>query len=278
MYYEGMSLEAIGRHHEQMHQNNPAKSSVYEWIERFTKDAIDEAKKYRPQVGNVWIADETVLKIEGDKLWFWDIIDAKTRFLLASHISRTRTSKDARRLMEKASERAGKSPRTVITDKLAAYLDGIELAFGADTKHVASKPFTVDNSTNLIERFHGTLKSRTKVMRGIKKVETAKLFAQGWLIHYNFMREHESLGKTPAEAAGIKASFRNWLDIVKQPRIVVKTESHIPLASKSLKIPQRRITSQPKYKRIPKGDIYVGHDMISRHPFTGGKPRRGRIL
>lgn len=63
----------------------------------------------------------------------WDIIDNDTRFLLASHISPTRTTKDARRLMEMASKGAGKSPRIVIRDKLAAYLDGIELAFGAET-------------------------------------------------------------------------------------------------------------------------------------------------
>ena len=118
MYYEGMSLEAIGRHLEQMHQNNPAKSSIFEWIERFTKVGIEEANSHKPQVGGVWVADETVLKIEGQKLWFWDIIDAKTRFLLASHISRTRTTNDARRLMMKAAKRAGRVPRAVITDKL----------------------------------------------------------------------------------------------------------------------------------------------------------------
>jgi len=37
-----------------------------------------------------------------------------------------------------------------------------------------------------------------------------------WLIHYNFLRPHESLhNRTPAEAAQIKYKFRNWLDIVK---------------------------------------------------------------
>jgi hypothetical protein len=37
----------------------------------------------------------------------------------------------------------------------------------------------------------------------------------GWLVHYNFLRAHEALkGKTPAEKAGIKFPYRNWLDVV----------------------------------------------------------------
>jgi len=213
MYYEGMSLNAIRRHLDQTHHNLPSDSTIYEWVERFTKQAIKETKNYKPNVGDVWVADETVLKIDGANIWFWDIIDAKTRFLLASHVSRTRTTRDARRLMEKAQERAGKTPKTVVTDKLAAYIDGIEQAFGADSKHIQSKPFSLKNANNLIERFHGTLKARTKVMRGLKEIETARLFTDGWLVHYNFIRPHSAIGdKTPAEKAGIRFEYKNWLE------------------------------------------------------------------
>lgn len=49
--------------------------------------------------------------------------------------------------MLKDTERASKTPRVVITDKLAAYLDGIELAFGADTQHYRGGPFElIDNN------------------------------------------------------------------------------------------------------------------------------------
>ncbi len=133
--------------------------------------------------------------------------------MLASHISHTRTTHDARVLLARAAKRAEKPPETVITDKLQAYIDGIELNFGADTKHIQAKGLT--GSKNIIERFHGTLKARTKVMRGLKKRQTAKLIMDGWLIHYNFFRPHQALGdKTPAQTARIKFPFRNWLDIV----------------------------------------------------------------
>ncbi len=216
MYYEGMSLHGIRRNLEQTYRNYLSNSTIYEWVVRFTKIAIEVAQDYKPIVGDTWVADETVLKIEGQNTWFWDIIDDKTRFLLASHISITRTTRDARILVERAADRAGKTPKVIITDKLQAYLDGIELAFGADTKHIPRKGLTTKPDINLIERFHGTLKARTKVMRGLKTRKSAQLITDGWLVHYNFFRPHGALGdKTPAEKAGIKFPFRNWLEVVK---------------------------------------------------------------
>lgn len=216
MFYEGMSLNAIRRHLEQMYHNYPSDSTVYGWIVKYTKVAVAKAKGVKVVVGDVWIADETVLKISGRNMWFWDIIDRRTRFLLASYLSTTRGTRDARTLMERARVRAKKTPKVVITDRLASYLDGIELTFGAHTKHIASKGFEIQPNTNIIERFHGSLKARTKVLRGLKKRETAKLLLDGWLVHYNFFRPHESLGnKTPAEKAGVKFPYKNWLDVVK---------------------------------------------------------------
>jgi transposase-like protein len=119
--------------------------------------------------------------------------------------------------MELASKRADVIPANVITDKLRAYLDGIELAFGADTKHIQSTPFAEVDSTNIIERFQGTIKERTKVIWGFKTPETASLIIQGFMIHYNFFRPHLSLkNRTPAEAAQIKSPFKNWGDIVRK--------------------------------------------------------------
>lgn len=217
MFYEGLSLNAIRRQIDQMHGIYPSDSTVYDWIIRFTKTAVTLTNRVCPKMGNTWTADETVLKIGGSNTWFWDIIDEDTRFLLASHISMQRRITDARTLMRKACERAGKSPKVVITDKLAAYLQGIESVFGADAKHIQSGPFKLEKSTRAIERFHGTLKARTKIMRGMANRETATLIMEGWLFHYNYLRPHQGLkNKTPAQAAGIEVPFRNWIDIVRQ--------------------------------------------------------------
>ncbi|MFC1870226.1 IS6 family transposase [Chloroflexota bacterium] len=218
MYFEGMSLKEVRRNFIQQHNDYISDVTVLNWVNRFTDLAVKEAGKNKPDVGSIWVADETVLDIDGKNIWLWDIIDTKTRFLIATHMSYTRTSKDAEQLMKQAYERTGKIPRVIYTDKLRAYLEGIERVFGADTTHKQGAPFDVENNTNHIERFHGTLKERTKVMRGLHTVESARKYLNGWLVHYNFFRPHMSLkDSTPAQVAGIKFPFRNWKDITEQP-------------------------------------------------------------
>ncbi|HXZ94930.1 MAG TPA: IS6 family transposase, partial [Dehalococcoidia bacterium] len=223
MHYEGMSFNAIKRNLKQQNNYDVSDVAVYNWVDRFTDDAIKRLKDVHPKVGDVWVADETVLKIGGENLWFWDIIDTKTRYLLASRVSTTRTTRDAQLLMEAAAKRAGKTPKYVITDKLYAYLDGVELAFGSQTEHVRSSPFAIKESTALVERFHGTLKDRTKVMRGLKDISSAVQFTDGFLIHYNFFRPHSALkDRTPAQAAGLDMPYKSWKDIVNADRPQVR--------------------------------------------------------
>jgi putative transposase len=241
MYYGGMSLNAIRRHLDQQYGNRPSDSTIYEWITRFTKEVVSKTKEYKPDVGDVWIADETVLKIGGKNVWFWDIIDAKTRFLLASHLSHTRTTKDALTLMKRAEARAGKAPELVFTDKLKAYLDGIELAWG----------FEAPMNTNLIERFHGSLKDRTKVLRGFKRLDTARLIMDGWLVHYNFFRPHETLkDRTPAEKAGVKYPYNNWDDVIREHQPISKpTAEHQPIGGE--KLPHIQISERKRVRITP---------------------------
>jgi transposase-like protein len=271
MHYEGMSLNAIKRNLKQQNNYDVSDVAIYKWIDRFTGAAIRETRDLHPKVGDVWVCDETVLDIDGKNVWFWDIIDEKTRFLLASRVSLTRTSKDAESLMRKASERAGKIPQKIITDKLAAYLDGVEIAFGADTEHVRSKGFTVQPNTNLIERFHGTLKDRTKVMRGLKNIESAIEFTEGWLVHYNFFRPHSALGdKTPAEVAGLQSPYRNWADIVNsgKPQLrIVQT----PVTSHHSPMPQTRFTPRTPKPRQRGGLLIMADGRRVRQ-------RRGTIV
>ena len=106
MYYRGMSIDEIRGHLDQQFNNRPSSSTVYDWLCRFTTEASNKARNYKPNVGNVWIADETLVDIGGKKVWFWDLLDVKTRFLLASHMSFNRTAQHAKALVEKASRRS----------------------------------------------------------------------------------------------------------------------------------------------------------------------------
>lgn len=219
-FYESASIPKIQRQLQLTYGVRPDDSTIYRWIVRYSKKATKVLSDVPIRTGSMWVADETVIKLkerDRPKQWVWDIIDDKTRFLLASHMSESRGTRDAQILMERASRRAGIVPKRVTTDKLAAYLDGIELAFGADTRHIAAKRLTSTDGTHIIERFHGILKDRTKVLRSFMRRETAKTVTDGWLCHYNFFRPHSAIGnKTPAEAARAVAPYKSWLDVVKK--------------------------------------------------------------
>jgi putative transposase len=220
MYYGGMPIDAIQAQLNLEHGKYLSEPAIYKWIVRFTKEAIVKAKDFKPKVGNIWLADETGLNVGNRNIWFWDIIDAKTRYLLASHISIARKTEDAQILIEKAIRRAGKMPEVVITDKLLAYIEGIDLATGGRVAHIRSKPFTDENSTNIIERFHGTLKQRTNVIHHFRDLETARLLTEGWLIHYNFFKEHEFLDNvSPVKHMKVEMPFQDWNDVVRHSSI-----------------------------------------------------------
>jgi transposase-like protein len=249
-FYEGMSFHEIEHNIEDRTDNDISHTAIMKWVNKYTKEAVKETKNLHPKVGDTWVADETFMRVDKRKKsegniqnpydksrsakWvvFWDIIDADTRFLLASVPATSRSMGEAKELMLKAAERAGKLPKVVVTDKLKSYIDGIELAFGADTKHRQSEPFEIKNDNNLIERFQGTIKDRTKVMRALKNRETLKRFMDGWLVHYNFFRPHMSLDDmTPAEAAGLKYKYHNWADVVgvkKEPIVQILEPQPVP--------------------------------------------------
>jgi transposase-like protein len=252
MYYSGMSVNDICTTLKQEHGYYPSNSIVYKWIDKYTPIAIKHFKDYHPHVGDVWIADETVLNLDGEhSIWFYDIIDRDTRFLLASRVAISRTTNDAEILMERAEKCAGKKPKEVLTDRNRSYEDGIEKAYGSDTEHVIGNPFKekeTGESTSEIERFHGTLKDRTKVFRSFRDIDTLIQFTDGWLVYYNYFRPHESLkGKTPAEFAKVKYDVKDWAGLVKIPVSKVRiSEFHEPI----LKPPKTIIDKSKLMKRV----------------------------
>jgi transposase-like protein len=217
MFYDGLSFADVARNLEQTYNNPVHASTVYRWVIRFTLKALDLLEPLKPKVSDTFVVDETMVKVAGHNVWFWDVIDGgDTRFLLASHLSKTRGIGDVMTVMHRALKRSGITPKWVLSDSLGVYPDGIERIFGAEAKHIQARGFTEEININLIERFHGTLKERIKVLRGFKTHDTAELILEGFLLNYNFFRPHMTLkNKTPAEVAGIKTPIKRWEDVVR---------------------------------------------------------------
>lgn len=228
-YFKGMSLNQIKENLYQEYHDSPSDAAVYSWIARLSRIAVDEANKHQPCLGETWQCDEMVVRVagmKGDKGWLWDCMDETSRYLIASRLSPTRSGRDAEALLLEATKRAGKIPKVVKTDRLGSYTDGLERAFGSEApQHVKSQGFASESNTNLIERLQGTIRSRTKVMRGQKKMETAQRFLEAYRVYYNHMRPHESLGgKTPGEVAGIKFPFANWKEVIESRAFPARKE------------------------------------------------------
>jgi putative transposase len=218
-YYAGVSLNKIRDGITQKIGLKPADSAIYGWVKRLTKIGLAEAKNHTPQVSDKWLADECVIRLkDGKKYWLINVIDYDTRFLLASRLSSARGIKDICLTFKMAKDKAKKSPKIIMTDGWRPYENGCEYVFGADTKHIKTTPFErKELSTNIVERWHGTLKDRLKPMRGMDKSETHQLILEGFILNYNYLRPHESLkDKTPAEVAKIHDfPYKSWLDVIK---------------------------------------------------------------
>jgi len=215
LFYDGLSLADISRHLVATEGIYVDPVTVWRWIIKYSKQAERILGEIKVKTSWRWVIDETVVKVGGRNYWLWDVINVKDRFLLATHLTVTRTMRSAMVLLYEAKSRTVGIPREIVTDGLGIYPDAIEQVFGADSEHIQAKGLTAEINTNIIERFQGTVKERTKVMRGLKTIESAKAISEGFIIHYDFLRPHMTLrGKTPAIAAGLKLPFKTWIELV----------------------------------------------------------------
>lgn len=70
------------------------------------------------------------------------------------------------------------------------------------------------HNQNVVERLHGTLKDRIKPTRGLKGENTVRTLLEGWVVHYNYVRKHQTLKMTPAQASGLDIE-NDWHSLVK---------------------------------------------------------------
>jgi putative transposase len=119
--------------------------------------------------------------------------------------------KDAKRI-------TGKRPNTVITDGAQNFQEAFKKEFftiaNPRTRHISHIRLQGDHNNNKMERLNGEVRDREKVMRGLKKSNTAIL--TGYQLFHNHLRPHEALnGKTPAEKCGIVIEGENkWKTVI----------------------------------------------------------------
>jgi len=220
LYFKGVSLRKISHHLKQFYELDISHKSVYNWIEKYVGIMNEYVNSITPDVGSVWHTDEMMVKV--DKTWeyLWNVMDERTRFQLASVVSKERYTKDARMVFQKAKQNSGgRKPKYIITDGLQSYRRAVNKEFTTntgETEHLWNVGLQHHPNNNHVERLHGTVREREKTMRGLKIENTP--IVEGHRLYYNFIKPHKSLdGKTPSEEAGITIEGDNkWLTLMKK--------------------------------------------------------------
>jgi transposase-like protein len=178
--------------------------TIYNWIQKYTALMDKYLAQIKPQVSDTWRADEMFLKIKGNKKYMYALLDDETRYWIAKEVAGDKFSHEApeyaSQLFKQGKDVAGKKPLTLITDGLHAY----ELAYRREfyahqkpvTKHVEHVTWKGDKGNQKMEAFNGTVRSREKVMRSLKREDTPIL--TGMQIFHNHVRPtHGSRGQDP---------------------------------------------------------------------------------
>ena len=171
LFFKGVSLRKIADHLMQVESVSVNQATVLRWIRKYLKLLGKYSEKYKVEAGNIWHCDETTvfIKKEGEKKyyqWIWNLMDAKTRYLLACEVSETRYVKDARKPLKKAKKVTDVKPDAIVTDGLQAYNEAIRAEFYGEGRiqnpHIRLKDFETKPNNNIIERLQGTFRERTK--------------------------------------------------------------------------------------------------------------------
>ena len=70
------------------------------------------------RIGSRWSTDEKFKKIRGQDRWLLAVMDNATRFILSYHMSPIKRNYDATSLFKAAKERAGFTPKILVSDGL----------------------------------------------------------------------------------------------------------------------------------------------------------------
>lgn len=231
-YYKGLSYRDIADQFSQFYGLKLHHETIRRWVLRFSEVMEKYAKTLTPKTSGVWNADETLILTKRGKNkqntnfdYVWNVMDNKSKFLLASECSgRSRSSKDAQHVFTEALNQNGKIPFQIIVDGYKGYEDGCRRTFRnwgdeRKVKFTSIRGHRKEINNNAIESHHSHQKEFQKVRRGITKVQE---YQDGFKVFHNFVRKNAREGLTPADKCGIGVNGNRWntmlLNSIKQQK------------------------------------------------------------
>ena len=230
-YFKGHSLRDIQDSIFQFYNLEVTHETIRRWIRKFCNLMTNYTEKLNPnlQLGDNWHIDEQVVKVNKNKneRLVWNLLDGKTRFLIANNVTKSKFIKDARAILKKAKEVTNQKPDTITSDKLPAYIKAIKKEYPSKkngwnmisgTEHIANAGINKKDNNNMIERYHNEFREFDKIRRNFKKVKTLEEWNNNYRMYHNFIKKHMALnGLTPSQSANINLPLGNnrWLSLLK---------------------------------------------------------------
>ncbi len=162
--------------------------------------------RYPYEKGDVFIADETYIKIRGIKTYVWFIMSVASRSILGYQVSDTRSVGPCILAMRMAFRGISKLPKQFkfIADGYSAYpLAAMEFLrkFGNDFAFSITKVIGLTNKDavskeyrpfkQMVERLNRTYKASYRHTNGFDNIDGANYDVALWVAYYNFLRPHK---------------------------------------------------------------------------------------
>ena len=121
----------------------------------------NQIRRRLPAPGDKWHFDEVVISIAGRKHWLWRAVD-QHGVVLDILVQSRRNAKAAKRLLRKLLKKQGRTPRVMITDKLASY-GAAKREIMPGVEHRSHKGLN-----NRAENSHQPIRRRERIMKRFK--------------------------------------------------------------------------------------------------------------
>ena len=234
LHSEGMSLSKTREYVYQHEGYKPYNDAILRWERKYGNLLSRVSDKAKPKVKGRIHTDEKYMKKKGKVRYQISSVDSKTKYNVQETFVKTRSKEERRRHFKKMKSKIGDQvketyerekvkPRekrkliTFVSDGFEGYKDGAKHYFGRMSKIVwgvpiGSRRYGLKHNNNPVERHNEDISQGYKIMRGFKSDESADAFLKLRTFVYNFVRPHQGIGKTPAEAAECNISVgRNRL-------------------------------------------------------------------
>ena len=180
--------------------------TVRQWARKFGQDFANQIRRRLPCTGDKWHLDEVCLMIRGTKHWLWRAVD-QDGFVLDVLVQSRRDKRAATRLLRKLLKRQMRTPRVLITDKLASY-GAAKRELVPSIEHRSHKGLN-----NRAENSHQPTRRRERQMKRFKSAGQAQRFLSahdGINNLFHLRRDH--ITASQFRAARTRA-FEIWAEI-----------------------------------------------------------------